>query len=331
MRSYPLGLTPNHLPPPLSHCRENNAGGLHGNSALNVGYSCLMPQLLSLWRREWSKEPGTTDPLFPFGLVTLSTADSEGAGDIGSFRFAQTASYGVVPNPVMANAWTAHAYDLADPWIFCEGSPPTKTCPGCDTIDPRYNCSAPSEGPGIHPRLKVPVGQRLAHGALVTAYGFPGPVTGPTISGCTVTNSSLTVTFAVNGGAMYVKDNGGGPAFSGFSALVGATAEAGSGQWVPLNISQVGATSAISVDVSPLAGQPVSAIKYAWGATGGAPNGDDVTCCVSMPSKECLPAQCPIFVGSPMAPYGGLPANPFLAQISPAGKCVCTAPQACDA
>jgi hypothetical protein len=36
-------------------------------------------------------------------------------------------------------------------------------------------------------------------------------------------------------------------------------------------------------------------------------------------------------VESPMAPYGGIPANPFLAQISPEGKCVCTAPQACDA
>ena len=109
---------------------ENNAGTLHGNSAQNVGYSCLMPRLISLWRREWSKVPGTTDPLFPFGFVTLSPGDSEGAADIGSFRFAQTASYGVVPNPLMQNAWTAHAYDLADPWLFCEDSPPTKTCPG---------------------------------------------------------------------------------------------------------------------------------------------------------------------------------------------------------
>ena len=99
---------------------ENNAGTLHGNSALNAGYSCMMPQLLSLWRREWSKVPGTTDPNFPFGIVTLSTADSEGAADFGSFRWAQTASYGVVPNELMNNAWTAHAYDLADP---CAQSP----------------------------------------------------------------------------------------------------------------------------------------------------------------------------------------------------------------
>ena len=294
----------------------------------------MMPRLVELWRREWSKVPNTTDPLFPFGLVTLSTSDSESAGDIGSFRFAQTGSWGVLPNPDMPRTWTAQAYDLADPWIFCEDNPPTKTCPGCDTTDPKYNCSAPNEGPEIHPRLKVPVGQRLAAGALVTAYGFDGPVTGPTISGCTYSagaNASLVVTFSVSGGAMFLKDNGGGAGFSGFSALVGETAVAGSGQWVALNISQVGATNAISVDLSPLHGQTVDSIKYAWGGTGDVPNGGDVQCCVPTASKECLPAECPIFVASPLVPYGGIPANPFFAQITEVGKCVCPSPQMCDA
>ena len=104
----------------------------------------MMPRLVESWRRAWSATPGTTDALFPFGIVTLSTGDSEGAADIGSFRFAQTASYGQLPNPIMPNTWTASAYDLADPWYFCEDSPPTKTCPGCDTVDPKYNCSAPA-------------------------------------------------------------------------------------------------------------------------------------------------------------------------------------------
>ena len=206
---------------------------------------------------------------------------------------------------------------------------------GCDTLDPLFNCSAPSEGPGIHPRLKVPVGQRLAHGALVTTYGFSGPVTGPTIAGCTLTGNggaspSLIVSFTVNGGAMFLKDNGGGAEFSAFSALVGESAPGvGDGAWVALNISQVGATNAISVDVSPLANRAIQAVKYAWGATGGAPNGEDVTCCVDRADKECLPAECPIFVASALAPYGGLPGNPFLAQITGAGKCACPAPQVC--
>jgi hypothetical protein len=37
--------------------------------------------------------------------------------------------------------------------------------------------------PGLHPRLKKPVGQRLAASALVVVYGWPGPFTGPTIAG----------------------------------------------------------------------------------------------------------------------------------------------------
>ena len=308
---------------------ENNAGTLHGNSALNVGYSCMMPKLIDLFRQEWSKVPGTTDPLFPFGLVSLSTSDSEGSSDIGSFRFAQTGSYGVVPNPLMKNSWMAHAYDLADPWIFCEDSPPTKTCPGCDTIDPQYNCSAPNEGPTIHPRLKVPVGARLASGALITAYNFSGPITGPTIRGCTFLSGSLTVDFTVSGGEMFLKDNGGGAAYSGLSVLVGATSQPQTGQWIAVNISQAGPAS-IKVDLSTISGQPIQAIKYAWGATGSWPNGDDVQCCVPTASKECLPAQCPIFVSSNLVPYGGLPANPFLAQITAEGKCECPAPQMCD-
>lgn len=309
---------------------ENNAGTLHGNSALQAGYSCMMPKLIELFRREWSKVPGTTDPLFPFGFVTLSTSDSEGSSDIASFRFAQTGSYGYVPNPLMPRTWASHAYDLADPWILCEDSPPTKTCPGCDTIDPQYNCSSPNEGPEIHPRLKIPVGQRLAAGALVTAYNFSGPITGPTIRGCTYKSGSLTVDFLVSGGTMFLKNNGGGAAYSAFSVLVGASSQAQSGSWVAVNISQIGTSNSISVDLSSLNGQPIQAIKYAWGATGSWPNGDDVQCCVPTSSKECLPAQCPIFVQTDLAPYGGMPANPFLAQITAEGKCECPAPQMCD-
>lgn len=310
---------------------ENNAGTLHGNSALAVGYSCMMPKLIDLFRREWSKTPGTTDPVFPFGFVSLSTSDSEGASDIASFRFAQTGSYGTVPNPLMKNAWLAHAYDLADPWVLCEDSPPTKTCPGCDTIDPQYNCSAPNEGPEIHPRLKVPVGQRLALGALITSYNFSGPISGPTIRGCTYSSGTLTVDFTVTGGTMFLKDNGGGAAYSGFSVLVGATAQPQTGSWIAVNISQTGtASNSINVDLSPVSGKPIQAIKYAWGATGSWPNGEDVQCCVPTPSKECLPAECPIFVSTTLAPYGGIPANPFLAQITAEGKCECPAPQMCD-
>jgi hypothetical protein len=293
----------------------------------------MIPKLVALWRKEWSATPGTTDPAFPFGLQTLSTGDSEGAADIGSFRFAQTASYGVMPNALMQGTWLSQGYDLADPWYFCEAG--VSDCPGCDTSDARYNCSSPNVGPSIHPRIKVPVGQRLAAGALVTSYGFSGPVTGPTIAGCSYTPGAATLSVAFDtallaGGALVVQDYKGLAAFSGFSVLAGSTDEPQTGQWVAVNISLAGA-AAISVDLGPLAGAAPQAIKYAWGATGSWPNDQDVTCCLPQPNKECLPAQCPLFVAQPLAPYAGLPANPFMARITAGGKCLCPAPQACDA
>ena len=69
---------------------ENNAGGLHGNAGTKdqppSGYACMMPKLVSLFRKEWSKEPGTTEPTAAFGIVSLSSHDSEGAKDMASFR-----------------------------------------------------------------------------------------------------------------------------------------------------------------------------------------------------------------------------------------------------
>jgi len=69
---------------------ENNAGGLHGNAGTKdqppSGYACMMPKLVSLFRKEWSKEPGTTEPTAAFGIVPLSSHDSEGAKDMASFR-----------------------------------------------------------------------------------------------------------------------------------------------------------------------------------------------------------------------------------------------------
>ena len=53
-------------------------GFTKGNSQANVGYSCLMPVLVSEWRALWSRTPGTTDPMAPFGVVTLAASGSEG-------------------------------------------------------------------------------------------------------------------------------------------------------------------------------------------------------------------------------------------------------------
>ena len=87
-----------------------------GNSARGTGYSCLMPLLVREWRALWSQTPGTTDPLAPFGVVTLTASGSEGGPDLGSMRLAQTAGYGVLPNAAMPNTFLAQAFDLDDPF-----------------------------------------------------------------------------------------------------------------------------------------------------------------------------------------------------------------------
>ena len=61
----------------------------------------------------------------------------------------------------------------------------------------------------IHPRSKKPVGVRLAQGAAVSAYGKTGPVSGPTLSGCAVSGTKITVKFnttLLSGGTMDVQD-----------------------------------------------------------------------------------------------------------------------------
>ena len=50
----------------------------------------------------------------------------------------------------------------------------------------------------IHPRDKLPVGERLAEAAMTVAYGEAGPTTGPTLSGCELDEAAETITFSFN-------------------------------------------------------------------------------------------------------------------------------------
>ncbi len=189
-------------------------------------------------------------------------------------------------------------------------------------------------GPGIHPRLKKPVGQRLAAGALALAYGFAGPVTGPTISGCSVAGAALTISFnamLLAGAPLAVAASANSNAtMSALSVLIGSDGTPDSGHWVAVTISLQSGTTVVA-DLAPLSGSAPQAIKYAWGATGGKPNDADVVCCPADASGECVPGMCPISVAQKAAFGGALPANPFLAQITAGGKCACPPPQVCDA
>eukprot|EP00051_Salpingoeca_urceolata_P015083 m.193183 g.193183 ORF g.193183 m.193183 type:complete len:335 (+) comp18286_c0_seq1:1036-2040(+) len=331
--------------------------GVFGNSERGVGYSCMMPKLISEWRKLWSAEPGTTDPNAPFGLVTLAPSGSEGGNDIGSMRLAQTAGYGVVPNPAMPNTFLAQAFDLNDPWanISCyhDGCCPNNFHPkgNCDScLGPNHYCENLTAtnyymGP-IHPRDKKPVGERLAQGAAVVVYGKPGVVTGPTLSGCSVTGNTLTVKFnktLLGHDSIKVQDYPRQYNASKFDVLLNAsmfcfqtTGRGGSawcmddgfggpspGQaahgdfdkvWVPVDI--VGAASDNTITVSlEKSGGVIYGIRY--GMVG--------DCCseYAPTADPCPVASCPLMGSS------GLPVNPFLARVEQ-NKCKCMPPQVCD-
>ena len=96
---------------------ENNMGGTKGSALANVGYSCEQKVLVAGWRKAWSETPGTTEPLAPFGIVTLASSGSEGNdAAMGAMRLAQTAGYGVLPNVAIPNSFFAQAGDLEDAW-----------------------------------------------------------------------------------------------------------------------------------------------------------------------------------------------------------------------
>jgi hypothetical protein len=75
----------------------------------------------------------------------------------------------------------------------------------------------------IHPRIKKPVGERLATAAMGVAYGGAGAYAGPTLSGCTAAAGSITVRFnssLLRGGAVGVKRYDGRTSFSAMRVLV---------------------------------------------------------------------------------------------------------------
>ena len=79
------------------------------------------------------------------------------------------------------------------------------------------------------------------------------------------------------------------------------------------------------VDLSPLGGTPVVAVRYAWGNTHDSCCDDGRNRATSGITVPCAPAACPI-----LAAKSSLPANPFVAMVQ-GGKCKCIAPQVCDA
>eukprot|EP00040_Diaphanoeca_grandis_P010747 m.55043 g.55043 ORF g.55043 m.55043 type:complete len:828 (+) comp22015_c0_seq1:144-2627(+) len=474
---------------------ENNMGGLKGSSLENLGYSCEQRELIRGWREVWSETPGTTDPMAPFGLVSLASSGAEGNdAAMGAMRVAQTAGYGVLPSPELPNTFFAQAYDLDDQWgpiagpcfaapekggfMCCDANgsvappainPPTPSNPdaplvcnasdwrgdititggkqiaingstsgqvdvkhitdccdicsnttfmqlGCqywmfgpkrdggycefyttlgtiaktggtstyggirpfgpDQPPPPPTCNAttaqrcatacaaafntPSFG-SIHPRDKKPVGDRLGQAAYNLVYGGGGALAGPTLSGCSLAGSTLTIKFNTSlllGDSLVLqKYSAPSPGYRG--ALVGGTfmdvqtnpsdfciepakdvngnaicpTWAG-GTGLPINTSTTqldgGWIRSLPINMSADGSSIVVDLSVLNGTVPSAVRyaWSIVNCCDlhdpdTYVTKPCGPAACPIMSSSK------LPANPFLAKIVD-GKCACLPPQVCD-
>ena len=178
-----------------------------GNVLANTGYACSAKNLVTTWREQWSTTPGTTDKVFPFGIVSLAAGTSEGnAQNMANFRLAQTASYGFLPGPPgsgMENTFVAQAYDAGDPGVRTNGGK-RLTGPASQVDQPfQSTFDAPYPGRvgyganghqsftqqymgGLHPRAKQTIGRRLALAASAVAYGRDTPFTGPVIKNCSI-------------------------------------------------------------------------------------------------------------------------------------------------
>lgn len=334
---------------------ENNAGN-PGSSLSGTGYGCQMPKLVSSYRTWWSIEPDTTPPLAPFGLVTLAADTSEGNGkSIAAFRSSQVANLGVLPNDLMPNTFLAHAFDLGDPWSQYENShncskpPRPADCtpfssagfdpsllPLAKAIDANV---APEFMGAIHPRIKSPVGRRLAHAL------FHGPMgrgdgsiafTGPTIARCAVGSGALLITYnatLLRGEDIRVAEfdsNMTTWGVSDSSSFMVCYPSLGEGDCLTnarlwRSAAAVAGSTPGTVELTlPIPASTAAAVRYGWPLTD---EGD--TCCPFKTSTSglavCVPGACPVKTGT-----SWLPGNPFYANITSNGVCACLLPQVCD-
>jgi hypothetical protein len=278
-------------------------------------------------------------------------------------QWAQTANYGVAPNPAMPNVFMAQAFDLSDPFGnitcyksgCCRGAQKAGTnCGSC--LGPNGYCESMTAtnfymGP-IHPRVKKIVGERLAKAGAVIAYGKTGIHTGPTISGCSMSSGKITIKFnstllgsdqvlvqdydkMANNSMMQVLTNS--KLFCMQTKRLGKDKDAGqeciddgTNHDIGKGMFDDEEKTWVSVDIAAASSNSITVdLKKSGGVAFAIRYAWDRNgCCEGLPSVlaggPCPIASCPL-----MAKTAQLPANPFKAKII-GGKCHCIAPQVCD-
>jgi len=329
---------------------ENNMHEDKGNWRNNTGYACMFKTMLEQWRHDWSVTPGTTDPQFGFGIVTLAAGTSEGGPDMGNMRWAQTLNYGTLPNPACPKCFMAQAYDLGDPWngggCWARGN---NKCTGWGMTVPYSSTRTPYFMGSIHPRVKYEVGRRLATSAMSVVYGRKQAWTGPTIKSCSYKRGSkngweFTIQFDTDmmnpqgiqnasQNKIFVYD----PPYP--TQTDGPMRLLFNDTWTGIQLNQRsygnGLDGKLYFKYYPVDNTPPTGLRYMW----------DASCCPNQNTAimPCVPRSCPVMmrynisytdVNLQVGLETGLPPNPFWAKLvadSPtSGHCECFDPQVCS-
>eukprot|EP01084_Bolivina_argentea_P188213 324055_1 len=177
-------------------------GESDANNPYAMEYACAFPAMIADWRLKWSQNSNTSIN-FPFGYVHLSTwGDSTANKTCGNniecqyaaiVRWAQSANYGYVPNPIMPNTFMSTAVDLGDP-----------TSPFGD----------------IHPRYKQQVAERLAIAGMDIIYGEKnGYWQGPIVEKAVISGRNIVITFRnIGSKPMIVKNSYGFEVYDGVNS-----------------------------------------------------------------------------------------------------------------
>ncbi|CAF4083979.1 unnamed protein product [Rotaria sp. Silwood2] len=205
-------------------------------------YPCTFSKMIEYWRIIWhTRTNSTTDPIFPFGFVQLSTNERTGkvVGGFPWIRWHQTFDIGYVPNDVVSNVFMAVALDLRD-----------------------------DEG-GIHPRNKLDVGYRLSRSGLAVAYGYQNiTYQGPIIANISIALDSskvnVTYTNATSSSVELRNPNGfeiccAGKQVCNTTDSVWTEASASRIEGMSLTISLAVSNSCIS--------KPINGLRYLWRET----------------------------------------------------------------
>ena len=339
---------------------ENSCGATMGSPLDHTGYSCMLVNMIASWRKYWSATPGTTDPLAPWGEITVHPHGCESNPNAAVTRWAQLGNYGHAPNALMPNVFMAQTFDLGDPWNYAPADGgcahtfnstfPSRCLPPSNArFDPALSYIFPyllnnsigcCPNDPLHSRLKSPIGRRLALSYLNLVGGKGAPVTGPTVAGCTLSGGSIAVTFDASINSEEIRIDGGqnynmsewarndSPFFMVCFEASGADPShqcASAADWV-VAVPSAGPANSVTLTYALPAGHESDAVvglRYGWPL-------DDLTCCPEMNVDDgdtfCPPGACPIKGATTFFPM-----NPFRANITASGKCVCSLPQTCDA